>query len=72
MSKSHGLYNLSDKYIYPENRQFSMIISFASGYILYFLLALTQIPVARCLLKQRHKVVHSIITNIFHIIFLYL
>jgi hypothetical protein len=64
----HGLYNLSDKYIYPEDRQLSMIISFASGYLLYFVLALTQIPVVRCLLKQRHNVIHSIISNVFHII----
>jgi hypothetical protein len=64
----HGLYNLSDSYICPDNRQLSMIVSFSSGYILYFLLALIQIPVVRCLIKQRQHVLHSLITNLFHLI----
>ncbi|CAF3506103.1 unnamed protein product [Adineta steineri] len=63
-----GLYNLSDSYICPENRQLSMIVSFASGYLLYFLLALIQIPVVRCLIKQRHHFLHSIVSNLFHLI----
>jgi hypothetical protein len=45
-----------------------MIISFSSGYLLYFLLALIQIPVVRCLIKQRHRVLHSIVSNLFHLI----
>jgi hypothetical protein len=45
-----------------------MIISFGSGYVLYFLLALIQIPVVRCLIKQGHKWVHSCVSNLFHLI----
>ncbi|UJR28652.1 hypothetical protein I4U23_009884 [Adineta vaga] len=63
-----GLYNLSDSYIFPESRQLSMIVSFASGYLLYFLLALIQIPVVRCLIKQRRHILHAIVSNIFHLI----
>ncbi|CAF0936880.1 unnamed protein product [Adineta ricciae] len=63
-----GLYNLSDSYIFPESRQLSMIVSFASGYLLYFLLALIQIPVVRCLIKQRRHILHAIVSNVFHLI----
>lgn len=63
-----GLYNLSDLYIYPKNKTLSMIVSFSSGYLIYFVLALIQIPVVRCLLKQRHKFLHTIISNLFHLI----
>ncbi len=45
-----------------------MIVSFASGYLVYFVLALIQIPVVRYLLRQRHKFLHTIITNLFHLI----
>jgi hypothetical protein len=64
----HGLYSLSDNYIYPDNRQLSMIISFGSGYLIYFLLALIQIPVVRCLLKQNHRWLHTCVSNLFHLI----
>jgi hypothetical protein len=64
----HGLYNISDLYIYPDNKTRSMIVSFASGYLVYFVLALIQIPVVRYLLRQRHKFLHTIITNLFHLI----
>ena len=63
-----GLYNLSDNYIYPSNRQISMIISFASGYVLYFLLALIQIPVVRCLIKKNRPWLHNLLSNFFHLI----
>lgn len=45
-----------------------MIVSFASGYIIFFVLALIQIPVVRYLIKQRHKYLHSIVSNLFHLI----
>ena len=45
-----------------------MIISFASGYVLYFLLALLQIPVVRCLIKQRRPYLHGFVSNLFHLI----
>ncbi|CAF2516017.1 unnamed protein product [Rotaria sp. Silwood2] len=63
-----GLYNLSDKYIYPDNRELSMIISFASGYFIFFILALIQVPIVRCLLKQRHQFLHSFVSTLFHLI----
>lgn len=45
-----------------------MIISFASGYLLYFLLALIQIPVVRCLMKLRRPCLQSFVSNMFHLI----
>jgi len=45
-----------------------MIISFGSGYLIYFLLALIQIPVVRYLIKRNHKVLHSIVSTSFHLI----
>lgn len=66
----HGLYTLSDTYIYPDpnDKTLSLITSFASGYALYFLLALIQIPVVRCLIKQRSRFLYSVVTNLFHLI----
>ena len=64
----HGLYNISDLFIYPDDKQLSLITSFASGYLVYFVLALIQIPVARCMLKIGNRTLHSIVTNIFHLI----
>lgn len=46
----------------------SLITSFASGYSIYFLLALIQIPIVRCLIKFGNGTLHSIVTNIFHLI----
>ncbi|CAF0790007.1 unnamed protein product [Rotaria sordida] len=63
-----GLYNLSDKYIYPDKRELSMIISFASGYFIYFILGFIQVPIVRCLLKQRHRILHSFVSTLFHLI----
>ncbi|CAF1161865.1 unnamed protein product [Rotaria sp. Silwood1] len=63
-----GLYNLSDKYICPDNRELSMIISFASGYLIFFLLALIQVPIVRCLLRQRHQYLYSFVSTLFHLI----
>jgi len=63
-----GLYNLSDLYIYPERAFLSMTISFISGYLLFFVLALIQIPIVRCLINLRHRRIYSIISNIFHLI----
>lgn len=45
-----------------------MIISFASGYVLYFLLALIQIPVVRCLIKANRPWLHTLVSNLFHLI----
>jgi hypothetical protein len=63
-----GLYNLSDNYIYPDHRQVSMMISFVSGYVLFFVLAWIQIPIVKCLIKQRHLWLHSIVSNLFHLL----
>ncbi|CAM4752049.1 unnamed protein product [Rotaria magnacalcarata] len=63
-----GLYNLSDNYICPDNRQLSMLISFVSGYVLFFILALIQVPVVQCLLKQHRPLLHTFVSNIFHLI----
>jgi hypothetical protein len=63
-----GLYNLSDLYIYPERARLSMTISFISGYLLFFVLALIQIPIVRCLIKRPHRRIHSFVSNIFHLI----
>jgi hypothetical protein len=45
-----------------------MIISFASGYLIYFMLALIQIPVVRYLIKRNHQVLHSFVSTLFHLI----
>jgi hypothetical protein len=63
-----GLYNLSDLYIYPDNKSISMLISFTIGYSLFFLLALLQIPIIQCLIKKDHKTFYSFISNVFHLI----
>ena len=63
----HGLYSLSDSYIFPDDKFMSMTVSFASGYLLYFLLALIQLPVLRCLIKLRRPKVYTSICNIFHL-----
>jgi hypothetical protein len=63
-----GVYNLSDLYIYPENKTYSMLISFAIGYSLFFLLALLQIPFIRCFIKKQHRIIYSLIANIFHLL----
>jgi hypothetical protein len=63
-----GLYNLSDLYIYPDNKFLSMLISFTIGYTLFFLLALLQIPVLQCFIKNQHKTIYSLISNVFHLI----
>ncbi|CAF3412925.1 unnamed protein product [Rotaria sp. Silwood1] len=63
-----GLYNLSDLYIYPDDKLISMLISFTIGYSLFFLLALLQIPIIQCLIKYHHKLIHAFISNLFHLI----
>jgi hypothetical protein len=63
-----GLYNLSDLYIYPDNKSYSMLISFTIGYSLFFLLALLQIPFIRCFIKKQHKTMYTLIANGFHLI----
>lgn len=45
-----------------------MLISFGSGYFLYFILAMTQIPIVRCILKHRRDLLHSIVSTVFHLI----
>lgn len=63
-----GLYNLSDLYIYPENKTISMLISFVVGYSLYFLLGIIQIPFVQCFLKRRYESIHAILSNLLHLI----
>jgi len=63
-----GLYNLSDLYIYPENKTISMLISFFVGYSLYFLLGIIQIPFVQCFLKRRYESIHAILSNLLHLI----
>jgi hypothetical protein len=63
-----GLYNLSDLYIWPENKSLSTIISFGSGYLIYFLLALIQVPIVRWMMRFRYKFLYTMMTNVFHII----
>lgn len=63
-----GLYNLSDLYIYPENKSFSMGISFLIGYVLFFALILFQIPFVQCFIKTKHEIVYSILSNVFHLL----
>jgi succinate dehydrogenase hydrophobic anchor subunit len=62
-----GLYNLSDLYIYPDNKFLSMLISFTIGYLLFFLLALLQIPFIQCFIKKQHKTMYTFISNLFHL-----
>lgn len=62
-----GLYNLSDLYIYPDNKSFSMATSFLIGYVLFFILALFQIPFVQCFLKTKHQSIYSFLSNIFHL-----
>lgn len=45
-----------------------MLISLGSGYALYFILVLIQIPVVRCSLQQRRPLLHTFISNTFHLI----
>jgi hypothetical protein len=45
-----------------------LLTSFASGYLVYFLLALIQIPVVQCLIKIGNRTLHSIVTTLFHLI----
>ncbi|CAF1135825.1 unnamed protein product [Rotaria sordida] len=63
-----GLYNLSDLYIYPDNKLISMLISFTIGYSFFFLLALLQIPIIQCLIKYHHNLIHIFISNLCHLI----
>jgi hypothetical protein len=63
-----GLYNLSDLFIYPDNKSLSIIISFTIGYSLFVLLALLQIPIIKCLNTPHHTFLYSIISNVFHLI----
>ncbi|CAF0922208.1 unnamed protein product [Didymodactylos carnosus] len=63
-----GLYNLSDQFIFPESIIISMAVSFLSGYALFFILAFIQIPVVKCLLKYEKKCLHSLISNVFHLL----
>jgi hypothetical protein len=63
-----GLYNLSDLYIYPDNKSYSMLISFTIGYSLFFLLALLQIPFIQCFIRKQHKTMYAFISNGFHLI----
>ncbi|CAF1283926.1 unnamed protein product [Adineta ricciae] len=62
-----GLYNLSDIYIYPDNKTMSMLISFAIGYSLFFLLALLQIPIIQCFMKKTPQILYTILSNVFHL-----
>lgn len=62
-----GLYNLSDLYIFPENKTLSMIFSFAVGYILFFVLALTQIPFVRCFMQRQNHHIYSFLSNTLHL-----
>jgi len=62
-----GLYNLSDLYIYPDNKSISMLISFTIGYSLFFFLALLQIPFIQCIIKKQQQILYSIISIIFHL-----
>lgn len=62
-----GLYNLSDLYIYPDNKFYSLLISFTIGYTLFFLLALLQIPFIQCFIKKQHHLVYRFISNLFHL-----
>jgi succinate dehydrogenase hydrophobic anchor subunit len=66
----HSVYNISDLYIYPDpdDKRISLITSFASGYLAYFLLAFIQIPVVKFLMKRGNRTLHSIVTNLFHLI----
>jgi hypothetical protein len=45
-----------------------MLISFIIGYLLFFLLALIQVPTIQCVIKRRHQYVYSLICNVFHLI----
>ena len=45
-----------------------MIMSFASGYILFFVLSLIQIPIVRCQMKLRSPFLQGLISNTFHLI----
>ncbi|UJR20895.1 hypothetical protein I4U23_024004 [Adineta vaga] len=63
-----GLYNLSDIYIYPDNKSMSMLISFLIGYSLFFILAILQIPTIQCLMKKTHQTIYSLLSNVFHLI----
>lgn len=63
-----GLYNLSDNYIFPDTRKLSMFVSLASGYLLFFVLSLIQIPIVRCLMNIRRPFIKGLISNIFHLI----
>ncbi|CAF0878536.1 unnamed protein product [Didymodactylos carnosus] len=66
-----GLYNLSDLFIFPKSNFISMSTSFLSGYALFFILALIQIPIVKCLrtnLNLRMKCLHSFTSNVFHLL----